>query len=325
MLSRSAAPADDLAAAIRRRPAQQLEDEVTAAGGVTVRVRHQPEWSDFGPGAAAAKTPVLRIRPVGRSRPIPPEERPPRLLDLSRGAAAPVATRALGFLGCEVLRVDDPNRPELPARYADTGAGKRSALLDLRRPADLRRLHELLADADILVTGYRPGALDRFGLAPDDVAGRYPHIIHGIVSAWGPQGPWAGRRGFDCTVQAASGIAWTQSPDRSAPVELPVPVLDHATGYLLTAGLLTALWRREYDGGTWRVDAHLASTAAWLLSHGAGPLQVDQPPDSAPYLVANDTVYGCLRQPRPAFTMPDLEQYPFPPGAWGSDEPRWRS
>lgn len=319
------ADAGELAATLRQHPAQQVEDDVTAAGGVAVRVRQQPEWSDSGAGSAASTTPVLRVRRLARTRPPVAEERRPRVLDLTRGVAGPVATRTLAFLGCEVLRIGDPNQPELPARHAATGAGKRSALLDLRRSADLDRLHGLLAEAEILVTGYRPGALDRFGLGPGDVAARHPHLVHGLVSAWGPAGPWAGRRGFDCTVQAASGIAWTLSPDRSAPVALPVPVLDHATSYLLTAGLLTALWRREFDGGTWRVDAHLASTAAWLLSHGAGPLEVDPAPEDAPYLTESQTAYGCVRQSRPAFTMPELESFPFPPREWGADEPRWAS
>ena len=75
------------------------------------------------------------------------------MLDLTRVIAGPVAGRTLAALGAEVLRVDPPGLPELPQAHLDTGAGKRSALLDL---ADAERREALLAGADVLLTGYRP-------------------------------------------------------------------------------------------------------------------------------------------------------------------------
>ena len=120
------------------------------------------------------------------------------MLDLTRVIAGPVAGRTLAALGAEVLRIDPPALPELPEAHLDTGPGKRSALLDL---ADAERREALLAGADVLLTGYRPGSLDRFGLD------RHPQLVHVSLSAWGTAGPWAGRRGFDSLVQVASGIA----------------------------------------------------------------------------------------------------------------------
>ena len=83
------------------------------------------------------------------------------MLDLTRVIAGPVATRYLAALGADVLRLDPPHRPELPQQAYDGLLGKRSALLDL--DTDAARLHELLG-ADVLLHGYRPHALDRFGL-----------------------------------------------------------------------------------------------------------------------------------------------------------------
>lgn len=314
---------EELAAALCSQTAQQVEERLMAAGGVAVRARQQAEWTASEAGRAASGLRLVNVRAVGRARPRPLER--PKVLDLTRVVAGPVATRTLAYLGCDVLRVDDPNLPEVPEVHLDTGAGKRTTLLNLRRPADLARLHELLAEADILVTGYRPGALARYGLDAETVAARYPSVIHASLSAWGPTGPWANRRGFDSIVQAASGIAWAESADGVTPSVLPVQALDHATGYLLAAGVLTALWRREFEGRTWRVDAHLAATASWLLSHGPGPLEADIPPESEPYLTASDTAYGRLVQSRPAFSLPGLDAYPFAPHPWGSDEPRWES
>ncbi len=313
----------ELGAALCSRRAQQVEDELTALGGVAVRVRQQADWLASEPGRAAARLRLVSVRAVGRGRPRSAER--PKVLDLTRVIAGPVATRTLAFLGCDVLRVDDPNLPELPDVHVATGAGKRTTLLDLRRATELARLHELLSEADVLVIGYRPGTLAQFGLDAAAVAERYPSTIYASLSAWGPAGPWVNRRGFDSIVQAASGIAWAESADGRTPSALPVQALDHATGYLLAAGILTALWRRDFEGRTWRVETHLAATANWLLSRGAGPLEADPPPDLAPYLTASDTAYGRLVQSRPAFAMPGLDAYPFPPREWGSDEPCWDS
>ncbi|MYR64088.1 hypothetical protein GTY54_50435, partial [Streptomyces sp. SID625] len=169
-----------------------------------------------------------------------------RVLDLTRVIAGPVATRTLALLGADVLRVDPPHLPELADQHADTGFGKRSAALD---PAtDRAAFEELLAGADVVVTGYRPGALDRFGLSPEALAERRPALVVAELSAWGAYGPWARRRGFDSLVQVATGIAAVEGGD-GRPGALPAQALDHGTGYLLAAAVLRALTEQSHDGG----------------------------------------------------------------------------
>ncbi|WP_190140349.1 CoA transferase, partial [Streptomyces longispororuber] len=223
----------------------------------------------------------------GAPRPLPPLGDGPllpasglRVLDLTRVVAGPVATRTLALLGADVLRLDPPGCPELPDQHADTGFGKRSATLDLATRAGLRTLGELLAGADVVVTGYRPGALDRFGLSPEALAERRPGLVVAQLSAWGTTGPWAHRRGFDSLVQAATGIAVAEgSPER--PGALPAQALDHGTGYLLAAAVLRALTEQRTDGagGTRVARLALARTAAWLT---AGRPPVTEPPTTGP-------------------------------------------
>jgi crotonobetainyl-CoA:carnitine CoA-transferase CaiB-like acyl-CoA transferase len=165
-----------------------------------------------------------------------------------------VAGRTLAALGAEVLRVDPQGLSELPEAHLDTGPGKRSALLDL---ADAERRDALLAGADVLLTGYRPGALDRFALAE-----RHPHLVHVSLSAWGFDGPWAGRRGFDSLVQVASGIAAACAAPDGAPGVLPAQALDHGTGHLMAAAALRALTGQAPRGAR----LSLARTAAALLA-----------------------------------------------------------
>ena len=154
--------------------------------------------------------------------------------------------------------------PEIPLHALDTLPGKHSALVNLGTAPGQAVLKQLLVGADVVVAGYRPGALDRFGLAPEDLAARHPGVVVVTLSAWGHAGPWTGRRGFDSLVQAATGIAVAEG-NRQRPGALPAQLLDHATGYLAAAGTLVALAAQRRDGGTRHVHLSLAGTAAWLL------------------------------------------------------------
>ena len=287
---------DDAAVVIAGFGAQELEDLVTADHGLAVRVRDVAEWMASDQAKAVAAHDLLSVRSAGdaadalspTSGAAAREPARPRVLDLTRVLAGPVATRTLAHLGCDVLRVDSPHLSELEALHLDTDAGKRSTLMDLHDEHARHRLHELLAQADVLVTGYRPGALAAYGLDADRLAEQHPHLVCATLSAWTPSGPWGRRRGFDSIVQAATGIALIESRDGVTPGALPAQALDHATGYLLAAGVLTALRRRATEGGTWRVEAHLARTAHWLLQTDALDGPASQLDDPAPWLVETD-------------------------------------
>ena len=185
------------------------------------------------------------------------------MLDLTRVIAGPVAGRALAALGAEVLRVDPPGLPELPQAHLDTGPGKRSALLDL---ADAERREALLAGADAVLLGYRPGALGRFGLGAAELAARHPQLVCVSLSAWGVSGPWAARRGFDSLVQVATGIAAACAGPDGTPGVLPAQALDHGTGHLMAAAALRGLAARERGEPVRSARLSLARTAAELLA-----------------------------------------------------------
>ncbi|KAB1901422.1 hypothetical protein F8274_30620, partial [Micromonospora sp. AMSO31t] len=270
-----AGPDEALVAAVGERVgarrAVAVEERVTAAGGLAVAARTPEEWDTHPQAVAVATEPLVRLRAdaPAAARPAPPA--PPglpaagvRVLDLTRVIAGPVATRFLALLGADVLRVDSPGLPELEPQHLDTDAGKRSTLLDLGGDADRARFAALVADADVVVTGYRPGALDRWGLSPEALRRHRPDLVVARLSAWGGTGPWAGRRGFDSLVQAATGIAEIERRPDGTPGVLPAQALDHGTGYLLAAAVLRALARRAHEGGAWTAELSLARTAGWL-------------------------------------------------------------
>jgi crotonobetainyl-CoA:carnitine CoA-transferase CaiB-like acyl-CoA transferase len=120
------------------------------------------------------------------------------------------------------------------------------------------------------VQGYRPGVIAAFGFGPRDVARMRPGIVYVTLCAYGAEGPWAARRGFDSLVQTASGFndAEAKAFDAAEPKPLPAQVLDHATGHLMAFAAMSALARRVEQGGSWHVQTSLAQTGHWLRGLG---------------------------------------------------------
>ncbi|GGL29980.1 CoA transferase [Planomonospora parontospora] len=311
--------AEAFAAGVAARPARWIQETVYAAGGLAVAVAD--------PSPAAHPLVETRLAAGSGPRVLPPASLPAggtRVLDLTRVIAGPVATRTLALLGADVLRLDPPGIREDADSHADTGMGKRSALLDLSAPEGRRTLEGLLGSADVVVTGYRPGSLDRYGLAPDALLARRPDLVVAQLCAWGWSGPWAGRRGFDSLVQAASGIAVVESDGDGRPGALPAQALDHATGYLLAAAVLRALSDRQLTGGGRLLRLSLAGTASWLL-HGIRPAPAGGGTyDPRPWLAETASPYGALRHALPPVAYDGAPgTWSRPPTRWGGDPPAW--
>jgi hypothetical protein len=240
---------DAVAAAVLNWQGDALETAVVGAGGVAAAMRSRSDWRNHPQGAAVAQEPLIDwIKPrrvVLRKRPEACLSRPlqgMRVLDLTRVLAGPVSTRTLAGFGADVLRIDPPDWDE-PGVLQDISLGKRMTSLNLRTKSGRDRLRELMSEADVLVHGYRPGALDALGLdlATRDAIAR--NRVEVTLNAYGWTGPWANRRGFDSLVQMSSGIAeagwrWAQA---EKPTPLPVQALDHATGYMMAAAVLSGL------------------------------------------------------------------------------------
>ena len=111
---------------------------------------------------------------------------------------------------------------------------------------------------------------EKLGFSPQDAAALNPGLIYVSLSAYGRSGPWASRRGFDSLVQCATGFnhAEGQAAGVSGPKELPMQILDHATGYLMAFGAMIAKARQAREGGSWHVQVSLARTGNWLWQMG---------------------------------------------------------
>ncbi|KAH0846115.1 hypothetical protein AYO21_10104 [Fonsecaea monophora] len=316
-----------------------------------------------------------------------------RVLEMSRVIAAPVAGRTLAAHGADVLWVTSPGLPDLPVIDRDTARGKRTASLDLDLDTDAkadnpshasaraRGNHEsdsasdkeillsLADDADVFLQGYRPGSLAGRGLSIDALIARRRQkgIRRGIVcanlSAYGADGPWRARRGFDSLVQTCSGMNVSEaehfssarddagSTDGSAAPHnaggvgtsgagsaarpMPCQALDHASGYFLAAGIMAALYRQSQpgcSGYSYEVSVSLAGTMKYLRSLGQYPGNTGFQCDDyatmqdvpAEYLEERMSGFGLLKAVKHSATIDGVPVgWDIMPNPLGSDEPRW--
>jgi len=266
---------DAVQAALMQWDAEGFETAAYEAGGVVAMMRSHEEWSETPQAKALAALPVMTIEKIDAAapKPWPSGDRPLaglRVLDLSRVIAGPVAGRTLAAHGADVLLISGADLPAIPWLTIDTGRGKLSAFLDLKREEGRSALKQLLAQADIFSQGYRPHALADLGFAQEDAARISPGIIYVSLSAYGQVGPWSGRRGFDSLVQTATGFnhAEGKAAGIDGPKELPAQILDHVTGYLMAFGAMMAKARQSREGGSWHVRVSLTQTGRWLWSLG---------------------------------------------------------
>ncbi|XVX18952.1 CoA transferase [Actinomycetota bacterium] len=316
---------DAALAAMADRGAADLSDAIVTAGGIAAAVRSRESWRESAEGRAVEpggldETTVAHLQAghIGPTADGPLDG--VRVLDLTRVIAGPTASRALAALGADVLRLDPPHLPELLEQHLDTGWAKRSAEVDLRDTEQLSVVHDLLDHADILLTGYRPGALERHGLAPEELVESHPRLVHVSLSAWGTQGPWATRRGFDSVVQAAAGIADVYASPDGTPGALPVQALDKATGYDMATAALELVRLREVQPLR-HARYSLAATAYELMDRPAA--QADPTPRQPETAIARST-YGALTHVPPPFERDGQRlAYPAPPSPYGSDLLGW--
>ncbi len=328
-----AADRDQVAAAVERWPADELETAVVAAGGCAAVMRTVDEWDVGAPGRSVAEEPLIAWSDTGAApaRSWSPDPARPltgvRVLDLTRVLAGPVATRFLAQLGADVLRIDPPWWDE-PGVVPDVILGKRTARLDLRESEARSRFLDLLSEADVLVHGYRPGALDSLGLGERIRRDAAPGLIEVCLDAYGWTGPWAGRRGFDSLVQMSTGIAETgmRLLKRDKPTPLPVQALDHATGYLVAHAAIRALTERLRTGRSSTAALSLARTARLLTDNGTSepgvPIRTEDEHDTAPD--AEHTSWGSARRLRVPLTIDGVTiRADHPAHDLGSDPAVW--
>ncbi|MFF1567354.1 CaiB/BaiF CoA transferase family protein [Streptomyces sp. NPDC058293] len=196
-----------------------------------------------------------------------------RVVELAGIGPGPFAAMLLADLGADVVRVDRPGGAGLAIdpEYDITNRNKRSVIIDLKAAGGPARVLDLVAKADVLIEGYRPGVAERLGVGPDACHARNPRLVYGRMTGWGQEGPLAQRAGHDIAYIALTGtLGMIGKPDE--PPTVPANLVgDFAGGSLyLVVGVLAALHHARDTGTGQVVDAAIVDGASHLAAmiHG---------------------------------------------------------
>ena len=194
-----------------------------------------------------------------------------RIVEMGGIGPAPFAGGLLGDFGADVVRIDRIPRPgaepETPPRFDFYNRNKRSIALDLKQPAAVAAVLTLVGSADALIEGFRPGVMERLGLAPEICHAINPRLVFARMTGWGQQGPISQEAGHDINYLALTGALHSMGdPDRPPPPPLNL-VADLGGGALyLAVGLLAAALEARNSGKGQTIDVAMLDGVTHLMS-----------------------------------------------------------
>lgn len=214
-----------------------------------------------------------------------------KVVDLTRIIAAPAISRGLAELGASVMRITCPRLPDYSLLHQDLNWGKWNACLDFTLEDDRMKMRQLILEADVVVLGYRPGVLDKFGFDADSIIrlceGRDRGIVVVRENCYGWHGPWAGRSGWQqisdavsrfqvysrrnsCLTVQCCGVSmeFGRAMGYDEPVTPVFPNSDYCTGVSGTVGVLDSLLRRAKDGGSYMINVSIFVSNGWQHTMG---------------------------------------------------------
>jgi alpha-methylacyl-CoA racemase len=220
-----------------------------------------------------------------------------RVLDLTRLLPGPFCTQLLADLGADVIKIEDPRGGD-PARHGQSrtlfrfvNRNKRSVSLNLRASEGRDLLLRLVDAADVLVEGFRPGVMERFGLGYAVLAERNPRLIYCSLSGFGQHGPYRDRPAHDLNYVALAGLLGYNTNADGRPVVPAVQVADLGAGTFAALAIVAAVVARQHTGRGQSVDVSLyASAVAWLPT-----LLGERGPGERPPLAGGLAQYGVFR------------------------------
>jgi len=193
-----------------------------------------------------------------------------KVVEFCQVAAGPFCGLLLADYGADVVKIEPPEGDSLrqwppitggySENFASLNRGKRSAVLNLKDPADRDHARRLVLEADVLIENNRPGAMDRLGLGWAWFAERKPGLVYCSISAFGQTGPRASEGGFDVTIQAASGVMSVTGEPDGPPVKSGVPIADFTAGLYAAFTIASMLRRVERGGPGGHIDVPMFAT-----------------------------------------------------------------
>jgi formyl-CoA transferase len=217
-----------------------------------------------------------------------------RVLDLTNVLSGPYATLHLSLLGAEVIKVENPdggdlarklgsvtrlNRELMGTSFLAQNANKKSLTLNLKQPEARDVFKMLVATADVLVENFRPGVMDRLGLAWSTLREINPRLVYCAISGFGQSGPDADKPAYDQIIQGLSGVMDVNGDERLHPLRCGFPVCDTVGGLTAAFAVMAALYHRERTGEGQLIDVALLDAILPLMGWVAANLLIGaQPP-----------------------------------------------
>lgn len=212
-----------------------------------------------------------------------------RVVDASTIIAGPLCCQILGDFGADVIKVEHPSRGDgmrghgkqsggVPLWWKQISRNKRAIGLDLGVPAGAEVFTRLAAGADVVVENFRPGTLERWGLAPDRLRSGNPGLVVLRLTGFGQHGPYASRPGFGTLAEAMSGFAHLTGQADGPPTLPAFGLADTICGIAAAAATLTALYHRDAGDGPGQ-DVDISILEPMLLAVGPGPMVYQQTGD----------------------------------------------
>jgi len=190
-----------------------------------------------------------------------------RIVEFGGQGPGPFAGGLLADFGADVVRIDRPGPPIIEPRYDAYNRNKRSVSLNLKVPEEWAVVKELIARADVVIEGYRPGVMEKLGFGPDDCLAFNPRLVYGRMTGWGQDGPMAREAGHDINYLALTGALNSFGfPDRPPVAPLNLVADLGGGGMYLAFGIMTALHERRTSGRGQVVDCAMIEGVSHLMS-----------------------------------------------------------
>jgi crotonobetainyl-CoA:carnitine CoA-transferase CaiB-like acyl-CoA transferase len=204
-----------------------------------------------------------------------------RVLDFTHVLSGPFGTSLLGDLGADVIKVEPlggdgvrkmgpPFQGGESAYFFSVNRNKRGICVDLKTKEGVEIIRRLIPSFDVIVENFRPDVMERLGLGYEDVKKLNPDIIYSSMTAFGREGPYRNKPGFELIIQALTGLVDVTTPPGGLPAKIQIQVVDLCTGMFLAYATLAALYHKQSTGEGQRVDTSLLESTIAMMANLAG-------------------------------------------------------
>ncbi len=205
-----------------------------------------------------------------------------RILDFTHVLAGPYTTALLGDLGAEIIKIEAPGKGDSTrlngppfqngesAFFLCVNRNKKSICMDLKNPQAITSVKRIIKNCDVVVENFRPGVMQRLGLGYAELKKHRHDLIYASLNAFGQEGPYRDRPGFELIVQGLTGLVSITTPPGGEPAKIQIQIVDLCAGMFLAMAVLAALYHRSRTGEGQQVETSLLRSTMAVMANYIG-------------------------------------------------------